>query len=222
MKMLQQIHAQTVHSRRVEILLKHLVPLLPEEGFVLDVGCGDGLLGSCISNINSKLKIQGLDVLVRQDTKISVTEFDGTTIPFDDNSVDSILLIDVLHHTTDPSVILKEAKRVAQKSIIIKDHTRNGLFARSTLRFMDWVGNASYGVALPYNYLSYQEWQKLFSELDLDASDWMSDLHLYPKPADYLFGRSLHFVAKIPVNIEFEQPLESISSEHESKKSSQS
>ena len=81
-----------------------------------------------------------------------------------------------------PTVILKEAKRVARKSILIKDHTRNGLFARSTLRFMDWVGNAGYGVALPYNYLSYEEWQQMFSALDLEVTDWEGNLHLYPRP----------------------------------------
>jgi len=197
MKMLQQIHSRTVHSRRVDTLIRHLAPLLPPEGLVLDVGCGDGLLGSCLAEANPNLKLTGLDVLVRPDTKIPVTAFDGTTIPFEDQSVDSILLIDVLHHTDDPSVILREARRVARKSILIKDHTRNGLFARSTLRFMDWVGNASYGVALPYNYLSYDEWQQMFSMLDLEVHDWESDLHLYPRPADYLFGRSLHFVARL-------------------------
>jgi len=202
MKMLQRIHSHTVHSRRVELLTKHLAPLLPQDGLVLDVGCGDGLLGSYLSESNPNLVIKGLDVLIRQDTKIPVSEFDGTTIPFENKSVDSILLVDVLHHTVDPCVILKEAKRVARKSIIIKDHTRNGLFAKSTLRFMDWVGNASYGVALPYNYLSHEEWKQMFSELDLDVIDWVSDLHLYPKPADYLFGRSLHFVARIRVSDE--------------------
>tara|TARA_R110002095_G_scaffold1432_3_gene7382 strand:- start:20078 stop:20698 length:621 start_codon:yes stop_codon:yes gene_type:complete len=202
MKMLQQIHSHAVHSRRVESLTRHLAPLLPPDGLVLDIGCGDGLLGSCLAESNPSLKLKGLDVLVRSDTRIPVTAFDGTTIPFENNSVDSVLLIDVLHHTVDPTVILKEAKRVARKSILIKDHTRNGLFARSTLRFMDWVGNASYGVALPYNYLSYEEWQQMFSTLNLEVTDWESNLHLYPRPADYLFGRSLHFVAKIRVSHE--------------------
>lgn len=167
---------------------------------MLDVGCGDGLLGSLLQSKAQGIEVKGLDVLVRMNIKIPVIPFDGTTIPFRDQSVDTILLIDVLHHTSDPAVILKEAKRVARQSIIIKDHTRDGCFARSTLRFMDWVGNASYGVALPYNYLSGQEWRNLFSELDLKTSDWNGKLHIYPKPADYLFGRSLHFVARIKLS----------------------
>tara|TARA_R110002095_G_scaffold199331_1_gene179090 strand:- start:4114 stop:4716 length:603 start_codon:yes stop_codon:yes gene_type:complete len=197
MKLLQQIHSNTVHNRRVESLVSHILPLLPQEGLVLDVGCGDGLLGSLLQSKTQGVELQGLDVLVREKTRIPVMPFDGSTLPFEDKSVDTILLIDVLHHTSDPGAILKEVKRVARKSIIIKDHTRNGLFARSTLRFMDWVGNAGYGVALPYNYLSYQEWLTLFSELDLNTTDWNGNLHIYPKPADYLFGRSLHFLTRI-------------------------
>ena len=41
---------------------------------------------------------------------------------------------------------------MAARGIVLKDHTRNGLFSGSTLRFMDWVGNARHGVRLPYNY----------------------------------------------------------------------
>jgi hypothetical protein len=39
---------------------------------------------------------------------------------------------------------------------LIKDHTLNGFLAGLTLRFMDWVGNACYGIALPYHYWSQQ------------------------------------------------------------------
>tara|TARA_R110002111_G_scaffold262504_1_gene338899 strand:- start:69063 stop:69605 length:543 start_codon:yes stop_codon:yes gene_type:complete len=180
--------------------VSHILPLLPKEGLVLDVGCGDGLLGSLLQSKTQGVELKGLDVLVRKQTRIPVIPFDGSTIPFEDKSVDTILLIDVLHHTSDPGAILQEVKRVARKSIIIKDHTRDGLFARPTLRFMDWVGNASYGIALPYNYLSYQEWLTLFSELDLTTSDWNGNLHIYPKPADYLFGRSLHFLTRIELS----------------------
>ncbi|HAH43850.1 class I SAM-dependent methyltransferase [Gimesia sp.] len=200
MKILQQIHSNTVHSRRVESLLNHILPLLPKEGLVLDVGCGDGLLGSLLQSKAQGVEVKGLDVLIRENIKIPVISFDGKTIPFQDKSVDTVLLIDVLHHTSDPAVILREARRVARQAIIIKDHTRDGFLARSTLRFMDWVGNASYGVALPYNYLSSQEWDSLFAELDLKPSDWNGKLQIYPKPADYLFGRSLHFVARIKLS----------------------
>ena len=49
-------------------------------------------------------------------------------------------------------ILLRETVRVARQVIVIKDHLLKGAFAYSTLRLMDWVGNARHDVALPYNY----------------------------------------------------------------------
>jgi hypothetical protein len=62
------------------------------------------------------------------------------------------MLADVLHHTTDPMVLLREAARVARRSLIIKDHRTSRIGAAVTLRFMDWVGNRPHHVPLTYNY----------------------------------------------------------------------
>jgi ubiquinone/menaquinone biosynthesis C-methylase UbiE len=55
------------------------------------------------------------------------------------------MFVYVLHHTNDPEVLLREAQRVALKAVVLKDHTRNGLLAYTTLRFMDWVGMPTMG-----------------------------------------------------------------------------
>jgi len=221
MSLIERIHTTQVHTRRVRRLCELLSDVLPREGRVLDVGCGDGLLAKCIldrvgsasadrlfnSNSNNRsaeadptkrnFKIEGIDVLVRDDTHIPVTRFDGNKIPFDDNSFDSVMFVDVLHHTDDPMVLLREAKRVTRGTIVIKDHTMNGLAAGSTLRFMDRVGNARYGVSLPYNYWPKAKWTRAFDELGLKIERWEKNLGLYPFPANLIFGRSLHFIAQL-------------------------
>ncbi len=106
-----------------------------------------------------------------------------------------MLFVDVLHHTRDPIVLLREAKRVARKGIVIKDHCSDDLFDYWTLRFMDWVGNAPHGVVLPYNYWSRQQWLAAFAELQLKVAVWQDRLGLYPSPASFLFERKLHFIA---------------------------
>ena len=100
--------------------------------------------------------------MVRPNTHIAVAAFDGMHIPFDDGSVDIVSFVDVLHHTDDPLILLREAARVARRYVLIKDHLRDGLFAAQTLRFMDWVGNYGHDVVLPYNYLRRADWHRLF------------------------------------------------------------
>jgi len=193
--LIESIHGGYVHNRRVRVLSDHLAELIPQDARVLDVGCGDGLLAHLIMQKIPSVEIKGIDVLVRSQAHIPVDEFDGQVIPHADASFDVVMFVDVLHHTEDPMILLREAVRVASKAIAIKDHTCNGLFAGSTLRFMDQIGNARYGVALPYNYWSQQRWFEAFHTLDLTIAAWKKDLGLYPRPANWIFGRSLHFIA---------------------------
>jgi hypothetical protein len=110
------------------------------------------------------------------------------------------MFVDVLHHTEDPIILLREAMRVTRKAIVIKDHTLNGLLAETTLRFMDHVSNARKGIALPYNFWPREEWLKSLKMLKLEVKRWESDLRLYPIPADWVFGRSLHFISRLEID----------------------
>ena len=197
---LNRIHASYVHSRRARRLAELLLPRLPEGGRVLDVGCGDGLLASVLQASRASgggLTFEGIDIVVRPDAHIHVTPFDGETFPFDDASFDAVLIVDVLHHADDPHRLIREARRVTRKAVVIKDHTREGLLADQTLRFMDRVGNARHGMSLPYNYWRRTEWDDALDRAGLDVVSWQPKLGLYPFPASALFDRSLHFVAEL-------------------------
>ena len=194
-----QLHGKYVHNPRVHILSRVLARLIPQKGKVLDIGCGDGWLAKLIVDRRSDIAINGIDVLVRERTHIPVKRFDGKVIPYENASFDVVMFVDVLHHLDNPIILLREAVRVARKSLVIKDHTLNGFLAGPTLRFMDWVSNAPHGVALPYNYWREETWREAISTLGLTISAWKKKLRLYPRPADWIFGRSLHFVAKLDV-----------------------
>ena len=200
MKFVERLHTTLVYSRRVRVLAELLAQLLPKEArCIVDIGCGDGRVAELLAQSRPELVITGIDVLVRPQTSFFVQPFDGISLPLADESVDIALLVDVLHHTTDPMVLLREAQRVARQSIVIKDHCRDGFLAGPTLRFMDWVGNAHHGVALPYNYWSDARWRAAFEELGLEIDSWSRHVPLYPWPASWVFGRKLHFVARLNV-----------------------
>lgn len=109
------------------------------------------------------------------------------------------MFVDVLHHTVDPAILLKEAHRVARESVVIKDHTSDSLLSGPILRFMDWVGNAHHGVILPYNYWPTARWEQTFGQIGLSTETWTRKLGLYPFPASFVFERGLHFIARLGV-----------------------
>jgi SAM-dependent methyltransferase len=192
--LIDNYHSTYVLSRRVTVLARHLATLAPQGGEILDVGCGDGQVAKLLLDQRTDLTLSGVDVLVRERTVIPVVGFNGTVLPFADATKDGVMFVDVLHHTNDPLVLLREAARVSRRWILIKDHHRDGLGARLTLRFMDWIGNAHHGVALPYNYWSASQWQAAFAELKLRPVRSITSLGLYPGWANWLFGRRLHFI----------------------------
>jgi SAM-dependent methyltransferase len=194
---LDAVHGGYVHRRRVRVLSDVLVDLVPRDARVVDVGAGDGLLARTIADRRPDLDVSGVDVLVRPETAIPVQSFDGQRLPLADKSVDAVLFVDVLHHTIDPLVLLREAKRVSRQVVLIKDHLADGWLARPTLRFMDHVGNARHGVALPHTYLRREEWQRAFDAVGLTIEVWRGQLSLYPPVASMVFDRSLHFVARL-------------------------
>ncbi len=195
--LLNSVHDKAIFGRRVAVLSQRLAEAIPGAGSVLDLGCGDGQIAASIMAMRGDLSFEGVDVLVRPKTHIAVTEYDGTTLPFADKSFDYVTIVDVLHHTDNPVVILREAARVARSGVIIKDHLREGVFAGPTLRLMDWVGNRGHGVRLPYNYLSLAEWATAFERSGLVGASMDDRLGLYPAPLSWVFERDLHFIARL-------------------------
>jgi SAM-dependent methyltransferase len=197
-RLYERLIGRRVFGRRVQTICNHLVKLLPPNAQVLDVGCGNGLLAKCILEQRLDLDIRGIDVLLQPETYIPVDEFDGRSLPYADASFDVVMFVDVLHHTDDAMVLLREAARVARQAVLIKDHPRNGFLAGPTLRFMDWVANRRHGIRLPYNYWARQRWYAAFEELGLTVRSWETKLGLY-RPLGWLFGRKLHFIASLEV-----------------------
>ena len=193
------VHDKLVFERRVARLSALLAQALPPSQTLLDVGCGDGQISGRVGELHPHLTITGIDVQVRTEAAIEVTAYDGSSIPFEAGSFDAVMMVDVLHHTTDPRGVLEEARRVARRWIILKDHCLEGALAGPTLRLMDWFGNARHGVDLPYNYWTKPQWDAGLCELGLTVVTWDARLGLYPLPLRPFFERALHFISVLRV-----------------------
>jgi SAM-dependent methyltransferase len=176
------------------VLAALLADLVPAGAAVLDVGCGDGTIGDLIKQMKPTALVRGLEVAPRPSCLIECAGFDGVSIPLSDASVDVCLFVDVLHHTANIAGLLREARRVTRRFVLIKDHLCESKFDRALLSFMDWVGNRAYGISLPYNYQSKAQWDQILSACGLRGVIWNQALPLYPLLLNRLFGRGLHFV----------------------------
>jgi SAM-dependent methyltransferase len=192
---LERVHRSWIAERRVLRLAELVKPLLPSGAHVLDVGCGDGRLARRILDERPDLRLEGMDILVRVGSAIPVSAFDGQHIPRPDQNVDVVLLVDVLHHATSPLALLGEAVRVSRRAVVVKDHVVGGSLDHWQLRLMDDVGNRRFGVALPYDYWTWDRWQAAWGQLGLRAVALERNLRLYPGPLDRVFGRGLHLLA---------------------------
>lgn len=194
-RFLNAAHNALVFNGRVRVLSEHLAEMLPAEGRVLDLGSGDGSIAAALMQHRPGLQIEGVEVMPRPTSRIPVTAYNGIELPFADDSFDYVTIVDVLHHTDNPALVLREAARVARAGIVLKDHLLAGFLAGPTLRLMDWVGNRGHDVVLPYNYLADAQWQDVFRQSGLVPAVRQDQLGIYPRPFSWFFDRRLHFVA---------------------------
>ena len=191
--LLRTLHAP-VYERRLKVLLNVLGGCLPRGESLLDIGCGAGALGAALTR-DYGLEVRGLEPNVREGCVIPVDPYDGETIPCEEDSIDNVLLADVLHHEENPGRLLQEAGRVARKRVIIKDHKTGSFLAWPRISLLDWAANAGYGVRCLFRYPTVSGWHDLFRECALSVQAERTSLDLYPPVVNALFGRKLHYFA---------------------------
>lgn len=147
--------------------LIRLLKFYDKKQSLLDVGSGN-----CALNILLKkegINVKGLDIVnksaFRQETPII---YDGYKLPFKDNEFDVVQIITVLHHVKDPINIVKEAKRVGKRIIIMEDIYEN-VFQKYVTWIADSINNWEF-IGHPHTNKTDEEWKKIFNKNNLTVT----------------------------------------------------
>jgi len=152
---------------------------------LLDIGTGPGSV--CLLLGEEGYDVTPLDVRDRTLTReVEPVIYDGSTLPFQEGSFDTALVLTVLHHTEDPHGILLEAKRVSGKIIIIED-----IYTNSFQKYLTYIFDSIFNLEFldhPHSNKPDSEWKELFSELGLTLKEARYDRFLvfFKQAAYYL------------------------------------
>ncbi|MBK8482627.1 MAG: class I SAM-dependent methyltransferase [Proteobacteria bacterium] len=111
---LRRVARRALRRRRVARaydMAKEIAPDLSPDAQVLDVGCGSGFIAHHLIGLRGARAV-GVDVACGTEAAIPYTRYEGRYLPFDDATFDAVLLCYVLHHSADPPLLVREARRV--------------------------------------------------------------------------------------------------------------
>ena len=151
----------------------------PGHSSALDVGGGTGVMAHTIKTLFGLERVASVDVQDRflPTLGIETAIYDGTTLPFADNSFDCILLFNVLHHVPAAAraALVRECHRVAGRGPLhIKDHISNGNADDRRLAVLDFLGNVPFSGMVSASYLRENDWRQLASTTGYDTSERLS------------------------------------------------
>lgn len=146
-------------GKRAEKLTQLFENQIPRESRILDLGGGWGFYAEPLRRRGHKHLI--LDVVKPGYQKAPVVLYDGSNIPFPDQSFDVTLLVTVLHHVSDLEVLFREVGRITRKRVVVIEdlyHHPAGRFwtiVRDRILNIEWTDH-------PHQFRKHEQWEMFF------------------------------------------------------------
>jgi SAM-dependent methyltransferase len=172
---------------RAKDLANIVAPYLTKGEIILDIGPA-----SC--TVTESLMKQGLKIFPLDIENFSIVDtvlptiYDGLRMPFKDNQFDTSLILFVLHHTSDPTELLLEAKRVSKKILVFEDIVTSAAHKYMTATLDNLMNLEFYDQ--PHSNKSDEEWQTLFNDLGFKL------LNREYRNSGMVIKRALYFLEK--------------------------
>ncbi len=134
---------------------------------ILDLGCGSGIVAKAFQDF-FQADVIGVDI---KDQRIFYIPFEitnGKSLPFPEKYFDTVLINFVLHHTENPSALLREAKRVSRDKIIIFEDLPEGFLSKIICKIHGISFNKIFGNSSKTSFKKEKDWGKIFNELGLN------------------------------------------------------
>lgn len=166
---------------RTDTIVRQIRDFVPKGATVLDVGCGDGMVGWSLRQLCGHIEfcdvVDYVNPDIRQSIGFNLFE-DGEPLPVK-RCFDKALVITVLHHTRDPRNLLNALKAKTKELLIIESVYFNEprrFFPRCAdlqpedqfafASYFDWFYNRviNRGVPVTYNYGTPTQWKQLLDE----------------------------------------------------------
>jgi SAM-dependent methyltransferase len=122
---------------RAEQLAQRLVPYLPLDGRVLDIGSGTGHNAAALAR-RGRFDIVEADVTDIHVVGPGPLRCDGQTLPFADRVFNAALLVFVLPYPPDPLQLLYEAGRVTDGRVLVLQSTYRSWIGRTALAISEF------------------------------------------------------------------------------------
>jgi len=188
-------------TNRARLICQEITPFLAGDS-LLDIGCGNGLVANCVRDRFSRILLLDVVRYVPYALNLDFKEYkEGDPLPIDE-LFDTVLLLTVLHHASDPAELLKLAWAATRNRLIIIESVVGIHEAIPSVKyelvalpdeyqiafaaFVDWFYNRVLhdNVPVPYNFTTPERWQSLFVQLGMrlvQAVHFGQDIEIGPE-----------------------------------------